>query len=83
MEQRRPIHMTEGQQLLDVARESRQRVDILAWDSRGNIVEYRGWLVSSSSWRGGWHRLLNPVSNQIRTVPDIFMFNINGHPIFL
>jgi len=83
MEQKKPIHMKEGQQLLDVARDARQKVWITAWDSQGNIVHYDGWLVSSSNWRGGWHRLTNPVSREIRTIPDIFMFNINGHPIYL
>ena len=83
MEQRKPIQMKQGQQILDVARESGQKVFVKAWDSKGNIIEYNGWLVSSSNWRGGWHRLLNPVNNQIRTVPDIFMFNINGLPIYL
>jgi len=83
MEQRKPIQMKQGQQILDVARESRQKVFVKAWDSKGNIIEYNGWLVSSSNWRGGWHRLLNPANNEIRTVPDIFMFNINGHPIYL
>lgn len=83
MQQRNPIHMKEGQQLLDVACETRQRVTVMAWELKGNIVEYRGWLVSSHNWKGGWFRLVNPVSKQIRTVPDIFMFNINGHPIYL
>ena len=83
MEPKKPIHMKEGLQLLDIARESRQRVWIKAWDSKGNVIEYKGWLVSSSNWRGGWHRIINPVNNEIRTVPDIFMFNINGHPIYL
>jgi len=83
MEQKKPIHMKEGQQLLDMARDTRQRVFVTAWDSQGNIIHYDGWLVSSSNWRGGWHRLINPVSREIRTIPDIFMFNINGHPIYL
>ena len=83
MEQRKPIHFKEMQQLLDIARETHQKVNILAWDSKGNVIEYREWLVSSSSWRGGWHRLLNQVNNEIRTVPDIFIFNINGHQIYL
>jgi len=81
--QLRPIHMNEGLQILDIARDSKQRVNVLAWDSKGNIIEYRGWMVSSSNWKKGWHRLVNPVNNQIRTVPDIFIFNINGHPIYL
>ena len=83
MEQRRPIHFKEMQQLLDIARETHQKVNILAWELKGNIIEYRGWLVSSSSWRKGWHKLINPVNNEIRTVPDIFIFNINGHQIYL
>lgn len=81
--QLRPIHMNEGLQILDIARDSKQRVNVLAWDSKGNIIEYRGWMVSSSNWKKGWHRLVNPVNNEIRTVPDIFIFNINGHPIYL
>lgn len=83
MGSRNPIHINEGMQLLDIARDSRQKVNIMAWDSKGNIIEYKGWLVSSSSWKKGFHRIMNPVNNQIRTVPDIFMFNINGHPIYL
>lgn len=83
MEQRRPIHINEALQLLDIARDSRQRVNVSAWDSKGNIIEYRGWLVSSSSWRKGWHRLVNPANNEIRTVPDIFIFNVNDHQIYL
>ena len=83
MDSRNPIHINEGMKLLDIARDSRQKVNIMAWDSKGNIIEYKGWLVSSRSWKKGFHRIMNPVNNQIRTVPDIFMFNINGHPISL
>ena len=83
MNERKPIHFKEAMQLLDIARESKQRVNISAWDSKGNIIEYKGWMVSSSSWRKGWHKIINPVNNQIRTLPDIFIFNINGHQIYL
>lgn len=83
MEQRPPIHFNKAMQLLDIARDAQQRVNVTAWDSKGNILEYRGWLVSSSSWRKGWHRLVNPVNSEIRTVPDIFIFNVNGHQVFL
>lgn len=83
MNERNPIHFKQMQQLLDIARESRQKVNVSAWDSKGNVIEYRGWLVSSSSWRKGWHKLINSVNNEIRTVPDIFIFNINGHQIYL
>lgn len=83
MEQKRPLHFKKAQQLLDIARETHQKVNVSAWDQKGNVIEYRGWLVSSSSWRKGWHKLINPVNNEIRTVPDIFIFNINGHQIYL
>lgn len=84
MDKRKPIHFNEAMQLLDVARESKQRVNLLVWEGKtGNVIEYKGWMVSSSSWRKGWHKIINPVNNQIRTVPDIFIFNINGHQIFL
>ena len=83
MDGRIPIHFKKAQQLLDIARESRQRVDITAWDTKGNIIEYKGWMVSSSSWRKGWHRIINPVNNEIRTVPDIFIIKVNGHQIYL
>ena len=84
MDKREPIHFNDAMQLLDVARESKQRVNLLVWEGKtGNVIEYKGWMVSSSSWRKGWHKIINPVNNQIRTVPDIFIFNINGHQIFL
>lgn len=84
MDKRKPIHFNNAMQLLDIARESKQRVNLLVWEGKtGNVIEYKGWMVSSSSWRKGWHKIINPVNNQIRTVPDIFIFNINGHQIFL
>ena len=84
MDKRKPIHFNDAMQLLDVARESKQRVNLLVWEGKtGNVIEYKGWMVSSSSWRKGWHKIINPVNNQIRTVPDIFIFNINGQQIFL
>ena len=84
MDKRKPIHFNDAMQLLDVSRESKQRVNLLVWESKtGNVIEYKGWMVSSSSWRKGWHKIINPVNNQIRTVPDIFIFNINGHQIYL
>lgn len=84
MDKRKPIHFNDAMQLLDIARESKQRVNLLVWEGKtGNVIEYKGWMVSSSSWRKGWHKIINPVNNQIRTVPDIFIFNINGHQIYL
>ena len=84
MDQRKPIHFNEAMQLLDIARESKQRVNLSVWEGKtGNVIDYKGWMVSSSSWRKGWHKIINPVNNEIRTVPDIFIFNINGHQLYL
>lgn len=78
------IHFNDAMQVLDIAREQRRKVNLQVWEGKtGNIIDYKGWLVSSSSWRGGWHRIVNPVNNQIRTVPDIFIIQINGQPIYL
>ncbi len=78
------IHINDAMQVMDIAREQHQKVDLVVWEGQtGEIIRYKGWLVSSSSWRGGWHRIINPVNNQIRTVPDIFIISINGQPIYL
>lgn len=81
---RRAIQFKEMQQLLDVAKDKRQTVNISAWEGgSGDIIEYRGWFVSSSNWHKGWHKLVSPDGRQIRTVPDIFIFKINDHPVYL
>ena len=64
--------------------ERKQTVNLKVWELQtGSVIEYRGWLVSSSNWRGGWHRVINPSNNQIRTVPDILIHEINGLSIYL
>lgn len=81
---RKAIHFNEAMQVMDIARERKQTVDLKVWEMQtGNVIEYRGWLVSGSNWRGGWHRVINPVNNQIRTVPDILIHEINGLAIYL
>lgn len=80
----RAVHFKEMQQLLDIAKDRRQTVNICAWEgSTGEIIKYYGWYVSSSNWHKGWHKLISPDSRQIRTVPDIFIFKINEHPVYL
>ncbi len=82
--ERKAMHLNEALQILDIARERRQEIILKVWEgSTGNILTYRNWMVSSSSWRGGWHRIINPLNNEIRTVPDIFIISLNGHPIYL
>lgn len=83
-EKRKVVHINEAMQIMDIAREHRQTVNLKVWEGQtGNVIEYRGWLVSSSSWKRGWHKIINPVNNQIRTVPDIYIFEINGLSIYL
>lgn len=82
--EKKAIHLNEALQILDLARERRQTVNLKVWEQKtGNVIEYRGWLVSSSNWKGGWHRVVNPKNNEIRTVPDILIHEINGLSIYL
>ena len=82
--EKKAIHLNEALQILDLARERRQTVNLKVWELQtGAVIEYRGWLVSSSNWKGGWHRVINPTNNQIRTVPDILIHEINGLSIYL
>lgn len=69
---------------MDIAREKRQTVNLRVWEGQtGAVIDYQGWMVSSSSWKKGWHKVINPMNNQIRTVSDIFIFEINGLSIYL
>ena len=85
MENKKAIHFNEALQIMDLARERKQTVNLKVWEMQtGNVIEYRGWLVSSSNWKGGWHRVINPAnSHEIRTVPDILIHEINGLSIYL
>ena len=78
------IHINELRRSLDISRIDRSPVDIDCWKaSDGSIIHYRSWLVTSSNWREGTHRLRNPVNNQVRKVRDGFIFRYNNHPIYL
>lgn len=80
----RAIHINELRRALDISRIDRTPVDLDCWKgSDGSIIQYRGWLVKSSSWQQGTHNLYNPVNHQIRKVRDIFIFRYNDHPIYL
>lgn len=85
MENKKAIHINEAIQIMDLARERKQTLNLKVWESQtGNVIEYRGWLVSSSNWKGGWHRVINPANiHEIRTVPDILIHEINGLSIYL
>lgn len=78
-----PIHFSEMQRLMDTAYQRRQTLNIKAFRSDGNRMEYRGWIIHHQYWRGGYVRLVNPVNRQIRLVPEVFIYEINGRKVYL
>lgn len=46
-----PIHFSEMQRLMDTAYQRRQTLNIKAFRSDGNRVEYRGWIIHHQYWR--------------------------------
>lgn len=78
-----PIHFSEMQRLMDTAYQRRQTLNIKAFRSDGNRVEYRGWIIHHQYWRGGYVRFVNPVNRQIRLVPEVFIYEINGMKVYL
>ena len=78
-----PIHFSEMQRLMNTAYQRRQTLNIKAFRSDGNRVEYRGWIIHHQYWRGGYVRLVNPVNREIRLVPEVFIYEINGRKVYL
>lgn len=78
-----PIHFSEMQRLMDTAYQRRQTLNIKAFRSDGNRVEYRGWIIHHQYWKGGYVRLVNPVNREIRLVPEVFIYEINGMKVYL
>lgn len=76
-------HINDVCLLLDKAMADEAAVNLKAWTSDGRVIDYNGWLVKGGSWRGGFHRLVNPANGEVRTVPDIYIFNFLGKPVFL
>lgn len=84
MEKRRTIHITDMKRELDIARIRNQSVNLRCWKlSTGDIIEYKGWYVKGSHWRGGTHRLFNPDNGQVREVRDICIFEFMGKEVYL
>lgn len=71
------------QRIIAVAQERRQTLNIIAWKTDGNVVEYKGWLVHHDHWRGGYVRLRNPVNGELRLVPYVYIISLNGYNIYL
>ena len=69
---------------LDLAAKYRQKVRVKAWQKEnGEVVDYTGWIPTGSHWRGGIHRLMNPINGQVRAVIDVLIFEFNGHSVYL
>lgn len=83
MEKQRAIHFSEMERYMDLAYQHSQTLNVRAWRGDGHIVEYRGWKVHHQYWKGGFVRLVNPVSRQIRTVPEVFILEVNGMRVYL
>lgn len=76
-------HINDVCLLLDKAKADEAAVNLQAWTSDGRVIDYSGWLVKGGSWRGGFHRLVNPANGEVRTVPDIYIFSFLDKPVFL
>lgn len=77
------IHISEMQKQMDIARIRQQQINLKAWKSDGTVIEYHHWLVKGGHGKGGHHRLLNPVNKEVRTVPDIYIFEFCGKSVYL
>lgn len=77
------LHINEVLQLLDKAGKERRKVNVRAWKKDGNEVDYSGWIPLTGHWRGGIHRLMNPVNGEVRAVIDVLIFEFNGHTVYL
>jgi len=77
------MHIKEVQLAMDKAMAEESPVSIRAVKSNGEWVDYTGWLVIGSHWRGGNHRLKNPLNGEIRTLPDVCIKYFNGRRMYL
>ena len=78
------IHFTEMLRQIDLAYQHRALVDVYAYKGEtGAIVHYKGWLVHHVAWRGGFIRLRNPKNRELRTIPQIFIIQINNQKVYL
>lgn len=77
------IHINYVLEQLDLAGKYRQKVNVRAWKKDGEEIPYMGWIPLTGHWRGGIHRLMNPVNGQVRAVIDVLIFEFNGHPVYL
>ena len=77
------LHINYVLEQLDVAAKYHQKVDLKAWKKDGNVVDYSGWIPVGAHWRGGIHRLMNPINGDVRAVIDVLIYEFNGHTVYL
>ena len=66
-----------------LVRDEHATIRLRAWTTDGRTVNYDGWLVSGGSWRGGFHRLMHPATGEVHTLPDVFIYEFLGLPVYL
>ena len=80
---KRSYHISEVEFLLDKAKKDGMQVNVAALDSTGALNEFYGWYVQGGYWRGGFHRLRNPVNGEIRTLCDVLIIKFNNCSMYL
>lgn len=80
---RAAFHINEVLKMMDKAKDDHATIKLRAWTTDGRTVNYDGWLVSGGSWRGGFHRLMHPATGEVHTLPDIFIYEFLGLPVYL
>ena len=80
---RAAFHINEVLKMMDKAKDDHATVRLRAWTTDGRTVNYDGWLVSGRSWRGGFHRLMHPATGEVHTLPDVFIYEFLGLPVYL
>ena len=80
---RAAFHINEVLKMMDKANADHATVKLRAWTTDGRTVNYDGWLVSGGIWRGGFHRLMHPATGEVHTLPDVFIYEFLGLPVYL
>lgn len=77
------LHISEVEYLLDKAKKDGMQVNVEALDITGALNAYNGWYVQGGYWRGGFHRLRNPVNGEIRAICDVLIIKFNNCNMYL
>lgn len=79
----RSIQLSDMQRVMDSAYQHHQTVNLKAWclESKGAIETYNGYYVHHQYWVGGYVRIRK--GREIRTIPEIFIIEINGLKVYL